>query len=87
MGNLGIFYHIVPRGDGCSYLGIDSFGNIITVKKVGSIDVSLVFSERDEAVAYIKEHLSDNYCVEEFGLDIDYYNMLITDNTPAVGVV
>lgn len=87
MSNLGTFYHIVPRGDGCSYLGIDNFGNIITVKKEGRIDVRLVFKDRSMAEAYIAENLSDNYDVEEFGLDIDYYNTLIADDKYTFGVV
>lgn len=73
--NITTFYHIVPKGDGCSYLAKDENGNHFIVKKEGGINVSLIFRRFDAAQDYIDTHLDSYYMPEAIGINEKYLDI------------
>lgn len=68
---MGIYYQIVPIGDGLSYVGLDNDGNHIFLDKNISCDKGLLFKEKEEAITYIDNNLDkDKYKVERILLSV-----------------
>lgn len=85
MNNLTLFYHIVPKGSGCSYLAKDDNGNHIILKKIGMPNISLIFPTAEAAQEYIDKYLDNTYVPEHIGLNPKFFNLNeVAANEPTI---
>lgn len=74
--NMGMYWQIVPTGDGYHYLGIKNGEYISYPKSEGKTNLSLIFKSLHECDNYIHEHLDSKvYNSEELWLDEKYFGL------------
>ena len=68
------YWHIVPVGDGYSYLGFKNGQHIKCSKETSDLDISLLFENRESCKQYIKDNLDiKEYNEEAIALNEKYY--------------
>ena len=70
------FWHIVPIGNGCTYMGYEDGRIVPRSKMLDDTDISLVWEHKSNCEAYLRNHLDPRkYKAEEIWLDEEYYRL------------